>query len=126
MARILIVDDQENARSMLAEMLRSEGYAVVQADGGEAACEMVTNGAYDLIITDLRMGDVGGLEVLHRTREASPTTPVIVMTAFGTIEDAVEAMRFGAQDFVQKPFVEEELMTKVARATRTRELGGFS
>lgn len=123
MARILIVDDQENARSMLAEMLRSEGYAVVQADGGEAACEMVTNGAYDLIITDLRMGDVGGLEVLHRTREASPTTPVIVMTAFGTIEDAVEAMRFGAQDFVQKPFVEEELMTKVARATRTRELG---
>ena len=123
MARILIVDDQENARGMLAEMLVQEGYAVDQADGGETACELVQTNGYDLVITDLRMGDVGGLEVLRRTRESSPTTPVIVMTAFGTIEDAVEAMRFGAHDFVQKPFVEEELLTKVARASRSRELG---
>ena len=123
MARILIVDDQDNARSMLAEMLRLEGYDVDQAESGETACDMVDGNGYDLVITDLRMGDVGGLEVLRRTREASPVTPVIVMTAFGTIEDAVEAMRFGAHDFVQKPFVEEELMTKVARAARTRELG---
>jgi len=123
MARILIVDDQDNARGMLAEMLLQEGYVVDQADGGEAACELVESSSYDLVITDLRMGDVGGLEVLRRTRESSPTTPVIVMTAFGTIEDAVEAMRFGAHDFVQKPFVEEELLTKVARASRSRELG---
>jgi two-component system response regulator HydG len=123
MARILIVDDQENARGMLAEMLQQEGYDVHQADGGEAACELVQANGYDLVITDLRMGDVGGLEVLRRTRESSPTTPVIVMTAFGTIEDAVEAMRFGAHDFVQKPFVEEELLTKVARASRSREDG---
>jgi two-component system response regulator HydG len=123
MARILIVDDQDSARSMLAEMLRLEGYTVDQAQSGESACEMVQGNGYDLVITDLRMGDVGGLEVLRRTREASPATPVIVMTAFGTIEDAVEAMRFGAHDFVQKPFVEEELMTKVARAARARELG---
>jgi len=123
MARILIVDDQDNARSMLAEMLRSEGYDVHQAQDGESACELVEGNGYDLVITDLRMGDVGGLEVLRRTRESSPVTPVIVMTAFGTIEDAVEAMRFGAHDFVQKPFVEEELMTKVARAARTREPG---
>jgi two-component system response regulator HydG len=123
MARILIVDDQENARGMLAEMLLQEGYAVDQADGGEAACELVQSSGYDLVITDLRMGDVGGLEVLRRTRESSPTTPVIVMTAFGTIEDAVEAMRFGAHDFVQKPFVEDELLTKVARASRSREDG---
>ena len=79
--------------------------------------------SYDLVITDLRMGDVGGLDVLRRTRETSPATPVIVMTAFGTIEDAVEAMRLGAHDFVQKPFVEEELLTKVARAARSRALG---
>ena len=123
MARILIVDDQDSARSMLAEMLRLEGYAVDQAESGESACEMVQGNGYDLVITDLRMGDVDGLEVLRRTRETSPITPVIVMTAFGTIEDAVEAMRFGAHDFVQKPFVEEELMTKVARAARSRELG---
>lgn len=123
MARILIVDDQDAARSMLAEMLLQEGYDVHEARDGEAACEMVEGNGYDLVITDLRMGDVGGLEVLRRTRAASPATPVIVMTAFGTIEDAVEAMRFGAHDFVQKPFVEDELMTKVARAARSRTLG---
>ena len=123
MTRVLIVDDQEGARSMLAEVLRAEGYDVSEADGGEPACELVTQSSYDLVITDLRMGEVGGLEVLRRTREASPATPVIVMTAFGTVEDAVEAMRFGATDFVQKPFVEEELLTKVARAARGRSTG---
>jgi len=124
MARILIVDDQDNARGMLSEMLRAEDYDVDQAPSGESACVMVAEKSYDLVITDLRMGDVGGLEVLQRTREASPLTEVIVMTAFGTVEDAVEAMRFGAHDFVQKPFVEEELLTKVARAARSRHLAG--
>ena len=124
MARILIVDDQDNARGMLSEMLRAEDYDVDQAQSGESACVMVAEQSYDLVITDLRMGDVGGLEVLQRTREASPLTEVIVMTAFGTVEDAVEAMRFGAHDFVQKPFVQEELLTKVARAARRKHLAG--
>jgi two-component system response regulator HydG len=124
MARILIVDDQDSARGMLSEMLRAEGYEVDQAASGEAASVMVAENGYDLVITDLRMGDVGGLEVLQRTRETSPLTEVIVMTAFGTIEDAVEAMRYGARDFVQKPFVEEELLVKVSRAARTRQLAG--
>ncbi len=124
MARILIVDDQDSARSMLSDMLQAEGYEVDQAPSGEAAHAMVAESDYDLVITDLRMGDVGGLEVLQRTRETSPLTQVIVMTAFGTIEDAVEAMRFGARDFVQKPFVVEELLIKVARAARTRTLAG--
>ena len=120
MARILIVDDQDSARSMLSEMLQAEGYEVDESSDGEAACVMVADRGYDLVITDLRMGDIGGLEVLQRTREASPKTNVIVMTAFGTIEDAVEAMRFGAHDFVQKPFVEDELLIKVARAAQSR------
>ncbi|MBW1760151.1 MAG: sigma-54-dependent Fis family transcriptional regulator [Deltaproteobacteria bacterium] len=124
MARILIVDDQDNARCMLSDMLQAEGYAVDQAEGGESACIMVGETSYDLVITDLRMGDVGGLDVLQRTREASPLTEVIVMTAFGTVEDAVEAMRLGARDFVQKPFVEDELLIKVARAARTRQIAG--
>jgi two-component system response regulator HydG len=124
MARILIVDDQDSARGMLSDMLHGEGYGVDQAPNGELACAMVAENGYDLVITDLRMGDVGGLEVLQRTRETSPLTEVIVMTAFGTIEDAVEAMRFGAHDFVQKPFVEEELLVKVARAARRRQLAG--
>ena len=124
MARILIVDDQDNARCMLSDMLQAEGYAVDQAEGGESACIMVGETSYDLVITDLRMGDVGGLDVLQRTREASPLTEVIVMTAFGTVEDAVEAMRLGARDFVQKPFIEDELLIKVARAARTRQIAG--
>jgi len=124
MARILIVDDQDSARGMLSDMLRGEGYGVDQASSGDVACALVAENSYDLVITDLRMGDVGGLEVLQRTRETSPLTEVIVMTAFGTVEDAVEAMRFGAHDFVQKPFVEEELLIKVARAARTRQLAG--
>jgi two-component system response regulator HydG len=124
MATILIVDDQDNARGMLSELLRTEGYEVDQAANGETASAMVAENGYDLVITDLRMGDVGGLEVLKRARETSPLTEVIVMTAFGTIEDAVEAMRFGARDFVQKPFVEEELLVKVSRATRTLQLAG--
>lgn len=124
MARILIVDDQDNARSMLAETLLAEGYDVDQAQSGESACSMVGETGYDLVITDLRMGDVGGLEVVRRTRETSPRTEVIVMTAFGTIEDVVEAMRFGAHDFVQKPFVEEELLIKVSRAARARQMAG--
>jgi two-component system response regulator HydG len=124
MARILIVDDQDSARGMLSEVLRAEGYDVDQAASGDAACTMVADNGYDLVITDLRMGDVGGLEVLQRTRETSPSTEVIVMTAFGTIEDAVEAMRFGARDFVQKPFVQDELLVKVARSARRWELAG--
>ncbi len=130
MAKILIVDDQDNARSMLVEMLGAEGYVVDQATDGQTACAMVDQNGYDLVITDLRMGNVGGLEVLRRTRDLSPLTAVIVMTAFGTIEDAVEAIRAGAHDFVQKPFVHEELLVKVARAARARErandLGGMA
>ena len=124
MARILIVDDHDSARSLLCEMLRAEGYEVDQAWNGENACTMVASNGYDLVITDLRMGDIGGLDVLQHTRETSPQTEVIVMTAFGTIEDAVEAMRFGAHDFVQKPFVEEELLVKVARASRRQSPDG--
>lgn len=124
MARVLIVDDQGSARDMLAAVLRDAGYEVDQAANGELACQMISDNAYDLVITDLRMGDVNGLAVLQHTRESSPLSEVIVMTAFGTIEDAVDAMRFGAHDFIQKPFAEEELLIKVARAVRTRKLAG--
>ncbi|MEM7433561.1 MAG: sigma-54 dependent transcriptional regulator [Myxococcota bacterium] len=124
MAKILIVDDQDNARELLAEVLRAEDYNVDEAADGAQACMMVGESSYDLVITDLRMGDVGGLEVLQQTREVSPVTPVIVMTAFGTIEDAVEAMRCGARDFVQKPFVEDELLVKVSRAARAGQAAG--
>lgn len=124
MARVLIVDDQGAERDMLEAVLRDAGHDVDQAASGQAACDRITENAYDLVVTDLRTGDVGGLQVLQHAREASPLTEVMVMTAFGTIEDAVEAMRYGAHDFIQKPFAEEELLMKVTRAVRTRKLAG--
>jgi two-component system response regulator HydG len=82
------------------------------------------HGRYDLVITDLRMGDHDGIDVLRAIKEAQPMTEVIVMTAYGTIESAVEAMRLGAFDYIQKPFGEQELLVKVTKAIESRRLHG--
>ncbi|MCB9661451.1 MAG: sigma-54 dependent transcriptional regulator [Polyangiales bacterium] len=124
MAKILVVDDQRNMRTTLAMLLRGADHHVEEAENGDVACERVAEEAFDLVLTDLKMGTTDGLAVLRKTREASPLTEVIVMTAYGTIESAVEAMRLGAHDYIQKPFEEEELLMKVARAVRARKLAG--
>ena len=116
MAHILIVDDQKNMRTTLAIMLRSSGHDVAEAKDGSEACEAIDDEAYDLVITDLRMGKLDGIAVLRHIREVSPLTEAIVMTAYGTIETAVEAMRLGAWDYIQKPFSEDELTIKVSKA----------
>jgi two-component system response regulator HydG len=123
MARILIVDDVRNMRATLAMILRALGHEVDEAPDGEKAIEMAAAQGYDLVITDLRMGARDGLDVLRRVKEAHPLTEVIVMTAFGSIESAVEAMRLGAYDYIQKPFSEDELAVKVNRALERRALG---
>jgi two-component system response regulator HydG len=82
------------------------------------------SGAYDLVLTDLRMGQKDGIELLRAVKEAQPLTEVIVMTAYGTIESAVEAMRLGAYDYIQKPFTEQELLVKISRALDSRRLQG--
>lgn len=122
--RILVVDDQRNMRATLAMMLRGSGYEVDEAESGEQGQEMGANGAYDVVLTDLRMGGSDGIAVLRAIKQAHPLTEVIVMTAYGTIESAVEAMRLGAFDYIQKPFTEEELLVKVERALDTRKLQG--
>jgi two-component system response regulator HydG len=124
MGRILVVDDQRNMRATLALMLRAAGYDVDEASDGANGVELGSKGAYDIVLTDLRMGTLDGLTVLRAVRESSPNTEVIIMTAFGTIESAVEAMRLGAFDYIQKPFSEEELLTKVHRALERRRLAG--
>lgn len=124
MAHILIVDDQKNMRTTLSIMLRSSGHDVAEAKDGSQACEAIDDEAYDLIITDLRMGKLDGIAVLRHIREVSPLTEVIVMTAYGTIETAVEAMRLGAWDYIQKPFSEDELTIKVSKALERRWLSG--
>src|SRR5579859_3560925 len=124
MAKILIVDDQRNMRTTLAMMLRGAGYEVDEAADGEQGAERGATGAYDAVLTDLRMGTKDGIDVLRSTKDAHPLTEVIVMTAYGTIESAVEAMRLGAFDYIQKPFTEQELLVKVAKAVDNRRLAG--
>ncbi len=124
MPKLLIVDDQRNMRTTLAMMLRGAGFEVEEAQTGEEGAERGAAGAFDLVLTDLRMGSKDGIDVLRAIKESQPLTEVIVMTAYGTIESAVEAMRFGAFDYIQKPFTEQELLVKVSKALENRRLAG--
>jgi two-component system response regulator HydG len=124
MPKILVVDDQRNMRTTLSMMLRGAGYDVEEAADGNEACDRVRGDGYDLVLTDLKMGGRDGMEVLRFVKQESPLTEVVVMTAYGTIESAVEAMRIGAYDYIQKPFTEEELLVKVQRAAEKRRLAG--
>lgn len=124
MAKLLVVDDQRNMRTTLAMMLRGAGQDVDEAENGEAAVDRMSAEVYDLVLTDLKMGSTDGLDVLRAAKEVSQLTEVIVMTAYGTIESAVEAMRIGAYDYIQKPFTEQELLLKVQKAVEQRRLAG--
>ncbi|HET9596120.1 MAG TPA: sigma-54 dependent transcriptional regulator [Anaeromyxobacteraceae bacterium] len=124
LARILVVDDQRNMRATTALLLRDAGYAVVEAEDGAAAVARLAAEPFDVVLTDVRMGAVDGMEVLRATLEVAPTTQVIVMTAYGTIEAAVEAIRRGAYDYIAKPFQEAELLVRVAKAVEKRRLLG--
>ena len=124
MAKILVADDQRNMRTTLAMMLRGAGHEVEEAGDGDVAIDRVGGETYDLVLTDLRMGGRDGMDVLRHVKETTPLTEVIVMTAYGTIESAVEAMRIGAYDYIQKPFTEEELVVKVQKAVEKRHLAG--
>jgi two-component system, NtrC family, response regulator HydG len=124
MAKVLVVDDQRNMRTTLAMMLRGAGHEVDEAEDGDTACDRVAQESFDIVLTDLKMGATDGMAVLRHTRETSPLSEVMVMTAYGTIESAVEAMRAGAYDYIQKPFTEEELLVKVQKALEKRQLAG--
>jgi two-component system response regulator HydG len=121
--KILVVDDERMLRAVVARMLTAAGYDVDEAPDGEVAIELIAQRAFDLVLTDLKMTGVDGLAVLRKIRELHPLSEVIVMTAYGTIESAVEAMRLGAYDYIQKPFTEQELVVKVAKAVEKRQLG---
>ncbi|HXX75384.1 MAG TPA: sigma-54 dependent transcriptional regulator [Nitrospiraceae bacterium] len=116
MATILVVDDEKNYLWMLKELLQGEGYDVVTCDKALDALEILRESKIDLLLTDLRMGETDGMTLLARARETSPTTTTILMTAYGTIERAVEAMRLGAYDFIVKPFENVDLLRSVGKA----------
>ena len=108
-SRILVVDDQRNMRATTAMLLRAEGFEVEEAGSGEEALGQLAVRPTDLMLTDLKMEPMDGLTLLTKALESAPKTQVIVMTAYGSIESAVEAMRRGAYDYLTKPFKEGEL-----------------
>ncbi len=120
--RILIVDDEVNARTALVELLRDEGYAAESAADAFKALGKVADFAPDLVVTDLKMPGMDGLQLLAKLREGDPDLPVIVMTAFGEVETAVKAMRSGARDYLSKPVNVGELSVVVARELEQRRL----
>ena len=122
--RVLVVDDQRNMRATTALLLRSEGHQVLEASGGEEALGLLAAQPVDVMLTDLKMEPMDGLTLLKKALELAPATQVVVMTAYGSIESAVEAMRLGAYDYVTKPFKEGELVYRVRRALERARLQG--
>jgi two-component system, NtrC family, response regulator AtoC len=120
--QILVVDDEANLRRVLSAQLSREGYDVQVAEDGEAALNLLREHHIDLVITDLRMPKVDGMDLLRAALRDDPTRPVLMMTAHGTVETAVEALKTGAFDYLTKPFDQQEVRIIVKKALRTREL----
>ncbi len=121
--KVLIVDDEANLRKVLAATLKREGYEVATAGDGDAAIAELEESGADVIVTDLVMPRRDGLSLLRHVLATHPEIPVIVITAHGTIDSAVEALKLGAFDYITKPFDQEELRRAIAKATRTHQLG---
>jgi two-component system response regulator HydG len=113
--RLLVVDDQRNMRATTALLLRAEGFTVDEAGGGDEALSLLAQRSYDLLLTDLKMEPMDGITLLKKALESSSGLQVIVMTAYGSIETAVEAIRSGAYDYLTKPFKEGELVYRVQK-----------
>jgi len=120
MARVLIIDDNETMREGMAATVRRMGHEVVTAASGADGLALLRKQGADFVITDLKMEGVGGLEVLEAVKRIDASCPTLIVTAFGTVETAVEAMRLGAMDFLQKPFAPEVLRLKVESALEMR------
>ena len=115
-ARVLIVEDRDSLRRMLEKALAGEGYEVTAAADGASGIARLEAAAFDLVLTDLKLPDADGLAVLAAARRAQPATPVLVMTGYGTVAAAVEAMKLGALDFLEKPVELDDLFRRVADA----------
>jgi len=122
MSRILLIDDDPGVRDSMERTLRAAGYGVQSAASGEEGFEMARGGAYDVILSDMRMPGISGLDILRQLRDLRIDSAFIIMTGFGTVDTAVEAMKLGAVDFVQKPFFRDELLMRVRSATERRQL----
>jgi two-component system response regulator HydG len=122
MSRVLVIDDDNAVRDSIERMLRSAGYTVRSAASGEEGVTLAGDGGFDVVLSDMRMSGISGLDVLRKLRAQRVDSVFIIMTGFGTVETAVEAMKLGAVDFVQKPFFRDELLMRVRAATERRQL----
>lgn len=114
--KILVVDDELLVRNFLAETLRRKNFDVTTAENGQKAINLLKDTVFDVVITDMKMPDITGIEVLRKVKELSPSTIVIVITAFGSIENAVEAMRLGAFNYLIKPFSPDTIEAVIEKA----------
>lgn len=121
-SRILVVDDEESIREFLEIMLKKEGYEVTLAEDGQKAKDLLAKKSFDMIISDLQMPHVTGIELLKHVKETAPEIVFMMITAFGTTETAVEAMKMGAYDYITKPFKIDEVRLNIQNALRSRNL----
>lgn len=122
MAKILVVEDKDSMAQMLRETLELEGYEVLLATDGAEGIKMVRENKVDAVLTDLKLPKKNGIEVLRASKEENPLTPVILMTAFGSVETAVSAMKSGAYDFITKPIDIDRLLILLKRSLKNRRL----
>jgi two-component system, NtrC family, response regulator len=122
MDTILVVDDEKNYLLVMETLLTGAGYEVLTVDSGEEALEQTRRNDLDLMITDMKMPRMSGIELMEQLKQVYPDLPVIMMTAYGTVEKAVEAMKKGAFDYILKPFKNEELLLTISKALDLRHL----
>jgi len=122
MSKILVVDDHDSMRESLITLLEREGYSAEGAENGEKAIQIVNNQYFDLVITDLKMPEISGLDVIREVKSISPSTEIILITAYGSIDTAVEAMKGGAYDYITKPFETEAIKFILERALEKKRL----
>ncbi len=120
--RVLVVDDEETIREMLAEFLEMEGYKVATAEDGMAALSAMEDAHFDLVLTDLKMPRMGGITLLEQIGKHAPSTMAVIMTGFGTVDTAIDAMKRGAHDYILKPFKVRDVVHVIGRAVEKKRV----
>jgi DNA-binding NtrC family response regulator len=119
---ILVIEDNESLREVLKEALTTEDYSVTEAGSAEEGLEKFRDGDFDLVISDLKLPEADGLSVLEAVKKEKPDTDVIIITAYGTVDKAVDAMKKGASDFITKPFSIDQIRLQAAKVLRTKKI----